>query len=56
MSQLNYFAKAWLPARDIVKVALDKRLEVDPSGAIVVFKQVSYHFSSHIEVVQVDPR
>lgn len=40
LSHLDYFAKAWLPARDIVKDALDKRLEVGPSGAIVVFKQV----------------
>ena len=56
MSQLDYFAKAWLPARDIVKVALDKRLEVDPSGAIIVFKQVNHHFSYRLKVVQVDPR
>lgn len=40
--QLDYYAKAWLPARDVVKAALDKRTEVDPSGAIVVFHQVSY--------------
>jgi len=39
MAQLDYFAKAWLPARDIVKSALEKRLEVDPSGHIIVFQQ-----------------
>lgn len=46
LEQLNYFAKAWLPARDVVKASLDKRLEVDPSGAIVVFNQVS-HLTLH---------
>ncbi|KAK8858657.1 hypothetical protein IAR55_002886 [Kwoniella newhampshirensis] len=39
LSQLDYFAHAWLPARDIVQVALDKRFEVDASGAILVFEQ-----------------
>ncbi|WVQ80700.1 hypothetical protein IAT38_002805 [Cryptococcus sp. DSM 104549] len=37
LGQLDYFAFAWLPARDIVQAALDKRTEVDPSGGIVVF-------------------
>ena len=41
LSELDYFANAWLPARDIVKDALEKRLNVDESGAIVVFNQVS---------------
>jgi hypothetical protein len=40
MLQLDYFAGAWLPARDIVKAALEKRTQVDPNGAIVVFEQV----------------
>ncbi|CAD6578156.1 MAG: hypothetical protein TREMPRED_002124 [Tremellales sp. Tagirdzhanova-0007] len=39
LSHIDYFSKAWLPARDIVKDALAKRLEVDPSGAIAVFQQ-----------------
>nr|XP_019012834.1 uncharacterized protein I206_02330 [Kwoniella pini CBS 10737]OCF51615.1 hypothetical protein I206_02330 [Kwoniella pini CBS 10737] len=37
LSQLDYFAFAWLPARDIVKQSLNKRFEVDKSGQIVVF-------------------
>jgi hypothetical protein len=40
LGQLDYFAKAWLPARSIVQEALEKRMEVDPSGSIVVFNQV----------------
>ena len=53
MSQLDYYTKAWLPARDIVKTAMDKRGEVDPSGSIVVFEQVSSLFplSSSVTVV-----
>jgi hypothetical protein len=41
LQQLDYFANAWLPARDIVAKALEERKEVDPSGQIVVFKQVN---------------
>ncbi|WWD04946.1 hypothetical protein V865_003017 [Kwoniella europaea PYCC6329] len=39
LSQLDYFAFAWLPARDVVKQAIEKRLEVDQSGQIVVFEK-----------------
>lgn len=39
LGQLDYFANAWLPARDIVKASVEARTSVDPSGAIVVFKQ-----------------
>ncbi|KAL7420811.1 hypothetical protein Q5752_004764 [Cryptotrichosporon argae] len=39
LSHLDYFAHAWLPARDIVAAALDVREQVDPSGQVVVFKQ-----------------
>nr|ODN99810.1 hypothetical protein L204_02250 [Cryptococcus depauperatus CBS 7855] len=41
LSQLDYFALAWLPARDIVKAALEKRTEVHSSGAIAVFEKAS---------------
>lgn len=41
LGQLDYYANAWLPARDIVKASMEARTSVDPSGAIVVFKQVS---------------
>jgi hypothetical protein len=39
-NRLDYYAKAWLPARDLVFEAMNKRFEVDPSGQIVVFNQV----------------
>ena len=40
LSFLHYYAKAWLPARDVVKAAMEKRFDVDASGQIVVFHQV----------------
>lgn len=39
LSFLHYYAKAWLPARDVVKAAMEKRFDVDASGQIVVFHQ-----------------
>jgi uncharacterized UPF0160 family protein len=41
LSQLDYFANAWLPAREIVEKAVEERFDIDPSGKIVVFKQVN---------------
>ena len=37
--RLDYYANAWLPARDLVVAALNKRKEVDPSGRIILFDQ-----------------
>lgn len=37
--RLDYLAKAWLPARDIVKRAVEKRKEVHPSGKIIIFDE-----------------
>ncbi|KAI3643450.1 hypothetical protein MP228_013005 [Amoeboaphelidium protococcarum] len=34
-----FISKAWLPARDLVKKALDERYKVDKSGKIMVFDQ-----------------
>jgi hypothetical protein len=44
LGQLDDFAQAWLPARDIVQAALDKRFDVDQSGSVIVFNQVSMAF------------
>lgn len=37
--KLDYYVNAWMPARDLVKEALDSRFDVDSSGQIIVFKQ-----------------
>ncbi len=42
LGRLDYYAKAWLPARSLVLEALEKRWEVDQEGGqVVVFEQVS---------------
>lgn len=39
VDRLNYYANAWLPARDLVAAGLKERSHVDPSGKIVLFEQ-----------------
>ena len=39
LDRLDYYAKAWLPARDLVVAALEKRKQVDPQGRIILFEQ-----------------
>ena len=39
LSRLDYYANAWLPARDLVLSALSKRAGIDPSGQILIFDQ-----------------
>lgn len=37
LNRFDYYAKAWMPARDIVITALSNRKAVHPSGHIIVF-------------------
>jgi len=39
LGRLDYYANAWLPARDLVVSALTQRNNVDPSGKILLFEQ-----------------
>ena len=39
LSRLDYYAYAWLPARQLVQAALDKRTQVDASGKIILFEE-----------------
>ncbi|EJC97963.1 GAMM1 protein [Fomitiporia mediterranea MF3/22] len=39
LNRLDYYAKSWMPARDIVVAALSNRMTVHSSGRIVVFDQ-----------------
>ena len=39
MDRLDYYANAWLPARDLVVAALEKRKQVDQNGRIILFAQ-----------------
>uniref|UniRef100_A0A914CZF5 Uncharacterized protein n=1 Tax=Acrobeloides nanus TaxID=290746 RepID=A0A914CZF5_9BILA len=36
--KLKYYHESWLSVRDLVKQAIDKRYEVDPSGKIILFE------------------
>jgi hypothetical protein len=37
--RLDYYAKAWLPARTLVADGLSRRAQVDLSGRIILFEQ-----------------
>lgn len=45
---LEYFTRAWLPARDIVHKAYAKRLDYDPEGRILVFEGLSVPWKDHL--------
>ena len=45
---LEYYTKAWLPARDIVHKAYNSRLQYDPSGRILVFDGQSVPWKDHL--------
>jgi uncharacterized UPF0160 family protein len=49
---LNYYATAWLPAREIVHKAYAKRLEYDPSGRILVFDGQSVPWKDHLYTLE----
>jgi hypothetical protein len=40
LESVHYVSKVWLPAKQIVAAALAERHQVDPSGQIIVLKQV----------------
>lgn len=46
--ELEYLAKAWLPARGIVQAAFAKRHEYDAQGRIVVFDGQSVPWKDHL--------
>ncbi len=39
LERLDYYANAWLPARDLVLAAFEKRKQVDQNGRIILFEQ-----------------
>jgi hypothetical protein len=40
LQSVHYVSQVWLPAKQIVAAALAERHQVDPSGQIIVLKQV----------------
>ncbi|RDL37930.1 uncharacterized protein BP5553_05363 [Venustampulla echinocandica] len=49
---LNYYTKAWLPARDIVHKAYATRLEYDSQGRILVFDGQSVPWKDHLYTLE----
>jgi len=53
LDRVNFFGKAWLPARSIVEEAVQKRDEVDPSGEILLLE----HFcpwKEHLSILETE--
>lgn len=46
--RVKYFAESWWPAREIVKNAMEKRMDVDSSGEIIEFKQGGCPWKDHV--------
>ncbi|KWU41968.1 putative GAMM1 protein [Rhodotorula sp. JG-1b] len=51
--RLDYLAKAWLPARDIVKRAVEKRKDVHPSGKVLIFDEFA-PWKEHLHLLEQD--
>jgi uncharacterized UPF0160 family protein len=49
---LDYYTKAWLPARDIVHKAYANRLEYDSKGRILVFDGQSVPWKDHLYTLE----
>lgn len=49
---LEYYAKAWLPARAIVHEAYAKRKQYDPSGRVLVFDGQSVPWKDHLYTLE----
>ncbi|KAI1501472.1 metal-dependent protein hydrolase [Biscogniauxia marginata] len=49
---LEYYAKAWLPARAIVREAYAKRLEHDPEGRIMVLEGQAVPWKDHLYTLE----
>lgn len=49
---LEYYIKAWLPARDIVRKAYTNRLQHDPKGRILVFDGQAVPWKDHLYTLE----
>ncbi|VUC20247.1 unnamed protein product [Clonostachys rosea] len=51
---LDYYSRAWLPARAVVQKAFDSRAEYDPEGRILVFQGTSCPWKDHLYTLEGD--
>ncbi|KAK7931676.1 hypothetical protein PG985_002388 [Apiospora marii] len=49
---LEFYAKAWMPAREIVRAAYNKRLEYDPEGRVMVLEGQSVPWKDHLYTLE----
>ncbi|GAA5940482.1 Myg1p [Sporobolomyces koalae] len=53
LDRLDYLYKAWLPAREIVKRAVESRKDVHPSGKVLVFDEFA-PWKEHLHILEQD--
>lgn len=51
---LDYYARSWLPARDVVARAFAKRTEFDAQGRVLVFEGASAPWKDHLYALEGD--
>lgn len=49
---LDYYSRAWLPARAVVQKAFDARAEHDPEGRVLVFQGTSCPWKDHLYTLE----
>jgi uncharacterized UPF0160 family protein len=49
---LDYYVQAWLPAREIVRVAYERRKQYDPEGRILVLEGQSVPWKDHLYTLE----
>lgn len=49
---LDYYARSWLPAREIVAAAHARRLEFDPLGRVMIFEGQSVPWKDHLYTLE----
>ncbi|XP_023651030.2 MYG1 exonuclease [Paramormyrops kingsleyae] len=48
LDRLDFYQNSWLPARAVVKKAMEKRTQVDPSGEVVLLEQGGCPWKEHL--------
>ncbi|XP_003737825.1 UPF0160 protein MYG1, mitochondrial [Galendromus occidentalis] len=48
LDKVNYYSNAWLPAKELVREAINKRYEVDKSGRIIELPQTGCPWKDHL--------
>lgn len=51
LRKLDFYGKSWLPARDLVVAAIEKRMDYDDKGRILVFEQ-SIPWRDHLFTIE----